>query len=64
MDKITLHFSPMQLARVTGIPIETIFNGLRDGSIFYEKTDEGIKIPVTYKIEKISDTTCHHKKLT
>lgn len=52
METITLHFSPMQLSVVTGIHIEQIFKEIREGSISYQITEEGIKIPVTYQIDK------------
>lgn len=52
METITLHFSPMQLSVVTEIPIEQIFKEIRESSIPYQITEEGIKIPVTYQIDK------------
>lgn len=51
MENIVLYFSPTQYSNVTGISIEEIFKRIREGSIHYQITDEGIRIPVTYQID-------------
>lgn len=51
MKTMILYFSPTQLSDVTGIPLEQIFKEIREGTISYLLTDEGIRIPVTYQID-------------
>lgn len=50
METVTLYFTPSQLAAVRGVSLSEIFKEIRQGSLMYQMTDEGMKIPVTYCI--------------
>lgn len=58
MKKITIYVSPSELAYIRGTPLAKIFEGLRQHTIPYQITDEGIKIPLTYIFSTTNDTTC------
>ena len=51
MEKLTLYFTPSQMAHIRDIPISEIFKEIRHGKLEDMMTDEGIKIPVTYCIK-------------
>lgn len=51
MDVITLYLSPSELAFVRNVPIYAIFDEIRQKTIDYQMTDDGIKIPFTYYLE-------------
>lgn len=51
MKTVILYFSPTQLSDVTGISLEQIFKEIREGTLSYLLTSEGIQIPVTYQID-------------
>ncbi len=46
-----LYLSPSELARVRGVPLSDIFQGIRQQTLPYKMTEEGIKIPVTYTLD-------------
>ncbi|PXX51603.1 hypothetical protein DFR60_1094 [Hungatella effluvii] len=48
MEIITLYLSPSELANVRGVPLSDIFKELRQHTLPYLLTNDGIKIPVTY----------------
>lgn len=52
METIILYFTPVQLAKVRGVSVEQIFKEIREGTLKPLITNEGCKIPVTYKFEK------------
>lgn len=52
MKTLTLYFTPVQLAKVRGVSVEKIFKEIQDGTLNVLITEEGRKIPVTYKFEK------------
>ena len=52
MKAITLYFTPLQLAKVRGVSIKEIFKEIHKGTIEVLITEEGVKIPITYKFEE------------
>lgn len=48
MNKLTLLLTPSQLASIREISIYDIFTLIRNGSLPYLATNEGIRIPVSY----------------
>lgn len=51
MEKLTIYLSPMELAYVRNVPLSEIFEEIRQKTIPYVLTDDGIEIPVTYTFE-------------
>lgn len=52
MEQFTLYFSPTELAHIRGVPVSQIFEEIRQNSISYQITEDGIRIPVTYQFEQ------------
>lgn len=52
MKAITLYFTPTQLAKVRGVSVEQIFKEIHKGTLEVLITEEGVKIPITYKFEE------------
>ena len=52
MKAITLYFTPTQLAKVRGVSVEQIFKEIHKGTLEVFITEEGVKIPITYKFEE------------
>lgn len=52
MKAITLYFTPTQLAKVRGVSVEQIFKEIYKGTLEVLITEEGVKIPITYKFEE------------
>lgn len=52
MKAITLYFTPTQLAKVRGVSVEQIFKEIHKRTLEVLITEEGVKIPITYKFEE------------
>ena len=52
MKAITLYFTPTQLAKVRGVSVEQIFKEIHKGTLEVLITEEGVKIPISYKFEE------------
>lgn len=52
MKAITLYFTPTQLAKVRGVSVEQIFKEIHKETLEVLITEEGVKIPITYKFEE------------
>lgn len=50
-QEINIVLSPEEYAKVFGIKINEVFHMIYKGDLVYQQTDEGIRIPVTYRWE-------------
>lgn len=47
-NSITILFSPSELAVIRKVQVSEIFKQIRNNTLAYQMTDDGIKIPITY----------------
>lgn len=45
---LTLYLSPSQLAAVRGVTVQSVWESIRNGTIPFQMTNEGIKIKISY----------------
>lgn len=60
MNAVTLYFTPQELAHVRGVDILQIFKEIKNHTLPAIMTDKGLRIPITYQVDKQEIQLAYH----